>query len=291
MATASVGARLSQAHHDRRRPRQRAARACRQSARCAVGAPLVVLGGPAMLIGLGGGAASSVGSGQSSCRSGFCLGAARQRRDPTPRAGSDRPLLGAGRRESHPAHSRRGRGRTCPTRCRRPSRTAGAARRIDLRRIASAEPGLSPMEIWCNEAQERYVIALRPKSLERFAAIVRARALPVRGGRRDYRRRTPRRDRSSVATTPGRHADRRAARQDASHDAQRASSAAQAAAIALDRRHRLSPIPLYRAAATADGGGQVVPDHHRRPHRRRADQPRSDGRPLAGSGGGCRGDV
>ena len=27
------------------------------------------------------------------------------------------------------------------------------------------------MEIWCNEAQERYVLALRPKSLERFAAL------------------------------------------------------------------------------------------------------------------------
>ncbi len=36
--------------------------------------------------------------------------------------------------------------------------------RIDLRKIPSAESELSPMEIWCNEAQERYVLALVPGS-------------------------------------------------------------------------------------------------------------------------------
>ena len=43
--------------------------------------------------------------------------------------------------------------------------------RIDLRRIPSAEPELSPMEIWCNEAQERYVLALTPGSVAQFAAL------------------------------------------------------------------------------------------------------------------------
>jgi phosphoribosylformylglycinamidine synthase len=43
--------------------------------------------------------------------------------------------------------------------------------RIDLRQIPSAEPGLSPMEIWCNEAQERYVLALVPGSVATFAAL------------------------------------------------------------------------------------------------------------------------
>jgi phosphoribosylformylglycinamidine synthase len=42
---------------------------------------------------------------------------------------------------------------------------------IDLRKIPSAEPGLSPMEIWCNEAQERYVLALVPGSTAKFAAL------------------------------------------------------------------------------------------------------------------------
>ena len=55
--------RLPQADHAGRRPRQRAPRRTSRRARCRSGAQLIVLGGPAMLIGLGGGAASSVGSG------------------------------------------------------------------------------------------------------------------------------------------------------------------------------------------------------------------------------------
>jgi phosphoribosylformylglycinamidine synthase len=43
--------------------------------------------------------------------------------------------------------------------------------RIDLRKIPSAESELSPMEIWCNEAQERYVLALVPGSTAQFAAL------------------------------------------------------------------------------------------------------------------------
>jgi phosphoribosylformylglycinamidine synthase len=135
-----------------------------------VGAPLVVLGGPAMLIGLGGGAASSVGSGQSSSDLDF---ASVQRGNPEIQRraqevidrcwalGDENPILlihdvGAGGLSNAVpeaiAHSRRG-------------------GRIDLRKIPSAEPALSPMEIWCNEAQERYVIALALGSVERFAAL------------------------------------------------------------------------------------------------------------------------
>ena len=135
------------------------------------GAPLVVLGGPAMLIGLGGGAASSVGSGQSSSDLDF---ASVQRGNPEIQRraqevidrcwaqGAGNPILlihdvGAG-----------GLSNALPEAI---AHTAGRGGRIDLRKIPSAEPGLSPMEIWCNEAQERYVLALRPKSLERFAAL------------------------------------------------------------------------------------------------------------------------
>jgi phosphoribosylformylglycinamidine synthase len=137
----------------------------------ALGAPLVVLGGPAMLIGLGGGAASSVGSGQSSSDLDF---ASVQRGNPEIQRraqevidrcwaqGAGNPILlihdvGAG-----------GLSNALPEAI---AHTAGRGGRIDLRKIPSAEPGLSPMEIWCNEAQERYVLALRPKSLERFAAL------------------------------------------------------------------------------------------------------------------------
>jgi phosphoribosylformylglycinamidine synthase len=135
------------------------------------GAPLVVLGGPAMLIGLGGGAASSVGSGQSSSDLDF---ASVQRGNPEIQRraqevidrcwaqGAGNPILlvhdvGAG-----------GLSNALPEAI---AHSAGRGGRIDLRKIPSAEPGLAPMEIWCNEAQERYVLALRPKSLERFAAL------------------------------------------------------------------------------------------------------------------------
>jgi phosphoribosylformylglycinamidine synthase len=135
-----------------------------------VGAPLVVLGGPSMLIGLGGGAASSVGSGQSSSDLDFAsvqrANAEMQRRaqeviDRCCAQGAANPILlihdvgAGGLSNALPeaiAHSRRG-------------------GRIDLRKIPSAESGLSPMEIWCNEAQERYVLALAPRSLERFSAL------------------------------------------------------------------------------------------------------------------------
>jgi phosphoribosylformylglycinamidine synthase len=136
----------------------------------AVGAPLVVLGGPSMLIGLGGGAASSVGSGQSSSDLDF---ASVQRGNPEIQRraqevidrcwalGESNPILlihdvGAGGLSNAVpeaiAHSHRG-------------------GRVDLRKIPSAEPELSPLEIWCNEAQERYVLALVPGSVEPFAAL------------------------------------------------------------------------------------------------------------------------
>src|ERR1700687_1797986 len=47
----------------------------------------------------------------------------------------------------------------------------GAGARVDLRSIPSEEPGMSPREIWCNEAQERYVLAIQAKALESFGAL------------------------------------------------------------------------------------------------------------------------
>ena len=135
-----------------------------------VGAPLIVLGGPAMLIGLGGGAASSVGSGQSSSELDFASvqrgNAEIQRRaqeviDRCVALGDSNPILlihdvgAGGLSNALPeaiAHSHRG-------------------GRIDLRKIPSAESELSPMEIWCNEAQERYVLALAPGTVEQFKAL------------------------------------------------------------------------------------------------------------------------
>jgi phosphoribosylformylglycinamidine synthase len=142
-----------------------------------VGAKLLVLGGPAMLIGLGGGAASSVGSGSSSADLDFASvqrgNAEMQRRaqeviDHCWSRGQDNPIalihdVGAGGLSNAVpeavAHSRRG-------------------ARIDLRAIPSAEAGMSPMELWCNEAQERYLLAIAPQALAQFAAIAERERCP-----------------------------------------------------------------------------------------------------------------
>ncbi|MCG6869300.1 MAG: phosphoribosylformylglycinamidine synthase [Gammaproteobacteria bacterium] len=131
------------------------------------GAPIVVLGGPAMLIGLGGGAASSMASGQSAEDLDF---ASVQRGNPEMERrcqevidrciarGGDNPILsvhdvGAG-----------GLSNAIPEIV----HDAGRGGRFELRTVPNDEPGMSPMEIWCNEAQERYVLALRPGALEDF---------------------------------------------------------------------------------------------------------------------------
>ncbi|BBA33548.1 phosphoribosylformyl-glycineamide synthetase [Methylocaldum marinum] len=133
------------------------------------GAPIIVLGGPAMLIGLGGGAASSVASGESAEDLDF---ASVQRENPEMQRrcqevinrcaalGEDNPILsvhdvGAG-----------GLSNAVPEII----HDSGRGGRFELRDILIDEPGMSPMQIWCNESQERYVIALKPEALDRFRA-------------------------------------------------------------------------------------------------------------------------
>ena len=134
------------------------------------GTKLIVLGGPAMLIGLGGGAASSMGSGESDSQLDFASvqrdNAEMQRRcqeviDRCCALGDDNPMrlihdVGAGGLSNA-----------------LPELAADAARgaRFELRDVPNADAGMSPMEIWCNEAQERYVMAVAPEDLSRFAQI------------------------------------------------------------------------------------------------------------------------
>ena len=142
------------------------------------GTPLLVLGGPAMLIGLGGGAASSLSSGASHEELDF---ASVQRGNPEMQRrcqevldrcwalGAENPILsihdvGAGGLANalpEIVHDAR----------------KGAA--LELRRIPSDEPGLSPLEIWCNEAQERYVLAVAKDRLETFRRICARERCPV----------------------------------------------------------------------------------------------------------------
>ena len=55
---------------------------------------------------------------------------------------------------------------------------AGRGARLELRAIPTADPGMSPMEIWCNEAQERYVLALDPRDRSRIESICRRERCP-----------------------------------------------------------------------------------------------------------------
>jgi phosphoribosylformylglycinamidine synthase len=134
------------------------------------GDAIVVLGGPAMLIGLGGGAASSVAGGDSSEALDFASvqrdNAEMERRcqeviDRCWALGEANPLVsvhdvGAG-----------GLSNAIPE-ILNDSHVGG---RIELRRVPSADPALSPMQIWCNESQERYVLGLRAADVARFAAL------------------------------------------------------------------------------------------------------------------------
>ncbi len=134
------------------------------------GDAVIVLGGPAMLIGLGGGAASSVASGDSAEDLDF---ASVQRDNPEMERrcqevidrcvalGECNPILwfhdvGAG-----------GLSNAIPELL----HDSGVGGVIDLAKVPSDDPSLSPMQLWCNESQERYVLGVAPERLAEFAAL------------------------------------------------------------------------------------------------------------------------
>ncbi|WP_142136683.1 phosphoribosylformylglycinamidine synthase [Aquipseudomonas alcaligenes] len=141
-----------------------------QKGEISVGAKLIVLGGPAMLIGLGGGAASSMATGSSSADLDF---ASVQRDNPEMerrcqevidrcwQLGADNPIkfihdVGAG-----------GISNALPELI----NDGGRGGRFELRAVPNDEPGMAPLEIWCNESQERYVMSVDAADFERFKAI------------------------------------------------------------------------------------------------------------------------
>ncbi len=142
------------------------------------GAQIVVIGGPAMLIGLGGGAASSVSSGESAEHLDF---ASVQRGNPEMERrcqevidrcwemGDSNPILsihdvGAG-----------GLSNAVPELV----NDAGRGGRFELRAIPNDEPGMSPMQIWCNESQERYMLAVSSERIEAFQALCERERCPM----------------------------------------------------------------------------------------------------------------
>lgn len=134
------------------------------------GAALIVLGGPAMLIGLGGGAASSMASGASDAELDF---ASVQRGNPEMehrcqevidqcwQLGDANPIqfihdVGAG-----------GLSNALPELV----KDGGVGGNFRLRDVPNDEPGMSPLEIWCNESQERYVLAVAQDNVAGFTEI------------------------------------------------------------------------------------------------------------------------
>ena len=134
------------------------------------GTLLIQLGGPGMLIGLGGGAASSMATGTNTADLDF---ASVQRGNPEMQRraqevidrcwqmGDQNPILaihdvGAG-----------GISNAMPELANDAKRGA----RFELRQVPNEEPGMSPREIWSNEAQERYVLAFAPERLAEFKAL------------------------------------------------------------------------------------------------------------------------
>lgn len=134
------------------------------------GTPIVVLGGPAMLIGLGGGAASSMASGSSNEQLDF---ASVQRENPEMERRCQEVINRCwGRQDNNPILSIHdvgagGLSNALPE-ILHDSDRGGV---IELRKVPNAEPGMSPMEIWCNEAQERYVLAIEETKLNEFKNI------------------------------------------------------------------------------------------------------------------------
>jgi phosphoribosylformylglycinamidine synthase len=142
-----------------------------------VGSKVVVLGGPAMLIGLGGGAASSMASGTGDVELDFASvqrdNAEIERRcqeviDRAWGMGSRNPIesihdVGAG-----------GLSNAVPEIL----NDAGRGGKIQLRNIDCADPALSPMAIWCNESQERYVLAIKPENIDMFTEICKRERCP-----------------------------------------------------------------------------------------------------------------
>ena len=131
---------------------------------------LIVLGGPAMLIGLGGGAASSVDSGKLGENLDF---ASVQRENPEMERRCQEVIDTCWRMEDYnpivSVHDVGAGGVSNAMPELVNDHELGAI--LDLRKIPSLEKGMSPMEIWSNEAQERYVLAIRPSSLELFESI------------------------------------------------------------------------------------------------------------------------
>ncbi len=261
------------------------------------GTLLVQLGGPGMRIGMGGGAASSMAAGANAAELDFD---SVQRGNPEIQRraqevinhcqalGEHNPILaihdvGAGGISNAFPELVDG---------------AGRGARFDLRKVPVEESGLAAKEIWCNESQERYVMAVAPGSLATFAMMCERERCPYAVVGVATAERALAVGAIEPEASPG--ADAAGAKvidmpmnvllgkpPKMHRDVQR-----RAVALPAARPRRRRPgAGRVRRAAPSDRRQQALPDHHRRPHRRRPEQPRPDGRAVAGAGGRLRGDA
>jgi len=253
----------------------------------AAGTLLIQLGGPGLLIGMGGGAASSMGAGANVAELDYDSvqrdNAEMQRRaqeviDRCWQLGPANPILsihdvGAG-----------GLSNAVPE-------LVWSARRgakLELRAIPSEDTGMSPREIWCNEAQERYVLAIAPKDLPTFEKLCQRERCPFGAGHND-RRRPAAGHRQQIRQEAGGHRPCCHPRKTAEDAARRPPCRARArAAGARQDRARRRRAPHHAAPGRR---GEALPRLDRRSHGRRPLRARPVRRAMAGAGRRLRGDA
>ncbi len=164
----------------------------------------------------------------------------------------------------------------------------GRGGKFQLRDILSDEPGMSPLEIWCNESQERYVLAVAPEQLPLFDELCR-------------------RERAPYAVIGEATAEQHLSLSDSHFNDQpidlpldvllgktpkmtRDVQTLKAQGSALDRQPITLADAVNRVLHLPTVAEKNLPRDHRRPHRDRYGRPRPDGRPVADPGGQLRGD-
>lgn len=142
-----------------------------------VGSKIITIGGPAMLIGLGGGAASSTSSGSNDESLDF---ASVQRQNPEMQRRAQEVITACFSRDNNPILSIHDVGAGGWSNA-LPELVADAGRggNLELRSLPTDESSLSPMELWSNEAQERYVLAVLPEDLDLFIELCNRERCPV----------------------------------------------------------------------------------------------------------------
>ena len=203
------------------------------------GTLLVQLGGPGMRIGMGGGAASSMAAGTNTAALDFD---SVQRGNPEIQRraqevinqcwqlGAGNPILaihdvGAGGLSNAFPELAEG---------------AGVGATFDLREVPLEESGLAPKEIWCNESQERYVLAIAPESLPLLQGFAERERCPLAVVGRATEHKALVLEDGDGGDARHRHADGRAVRQAAEDAARRRARRAPRGAAGPDRRRRWS---------------------------------------------------